>query len=250
MLICPILDCQPVASVGIASLSTYLEKLGHQVKLILINGQLKHSLSLEEIYESCSDFSPDIIGFSSVNSQYEIVIKIADYLKRRIKTPIVYGGSCPTVMPGECLSNESIDYVCVGEGEEALVEFLDRYERGDNCFDIANIWAKQNGKVIKNPVRPLTGLNSLYPLDFRAFEEMEQIIECRDGWFDYSLTRGCPFNCSHCQSAHLHNIYNRKYPVRYVSIDTAIKNLLEIIKTYRNIKFFNINDDLPPKKWT
>ena len=241
--ICPILDCQPVASVGIASLATQLKKSGHQVKLIVVNEELKYPLDLERIYRDCHKFSPDIIAFSSVNSQYEIVIQIADYFKDRTKIPIIYGGACPTVMPEKCISSKSIDFVCVGEGEEALLELLDRYGKGHNCLNIRNIWAKQDGKIIRNQVRPLAELNSFYPLDFSVFEGMEQILKHRDGWFDYSFIRGCPFRCSHCQSAHMRDIYNKDYPVRYVSIDTAIENLLGILKTYKNIELFNFNDD-------
>ncbi|MDD5013959.1 MAG: radical SAM protein [Atribacterota bacterium] len=244
LLIYPILDCQPVAPVGIASLATQLNKAGHQVKLIIINNELGYPLDLKRIYDDSCRFSADIIAFSSVNSQYEVVIKISKYLKNKLKTPIIYGGPCPTVMPEKCLKNKSIDFVCVGEGEEALIEFLDKYKNGDNYFDVQNIWAKKNGKIIENPPRPLKDIRNLYPLDFSVFEEMKKILKCRDGWFDYSLIRGCPFNCSHCQSAYIHKIYKNKYYVRHAPINTVIDNLKDIIAKYKdNIDFFNFNDD-------
>ncbi|MDD5005694.1 MAG: radical SAM protein [Candidatus Omnitrophica bacterium] len=244
LLIYPILDCQPVAPVGIASLATQLNKAGHKVKLIIINNELGYPLDPKRIYRDLCKFSADIIAFSSVNSQYEVVIKIADYLRSKINIPVIYGGPCPTVMPEKCLRNKSIDFVCVGEGEEAFIEFLDKYKNGKNYFDIPNIWFKQNGKMIKNPVRPPMDIKNLYPIDFSVFEEMKKILKCRDGWFDYSLIRGCPFNCSHCQSAYIHKIYKNKYYVRHAPIDIVIDNLKEIIAKYKgSIDFFNFNDD-------
>lgn len=242
-LICPILDCQPVASVGVASLATYLKRAGHEIKLLIVNEGLGFPLDLERIWKECSKFSPHITAFSSVNSQYETVIKIADYLKTKSKTPIIYGGACPTVMPQECLSNESVDFVCVGEGEEAFAELLNKYENGEDCRNIQSIWAKRDGQVIKNPIRPLGELNSFYPLDFSVYEEMEEILKHRDGWFDYSLIRGCPYQCAHCQSPYIQDIYGKNRSIRYASIDTVIENLREILRIYKGIEFFNFNDD-------
>lgn len=242
-LICPILDCQPVASVGIASLATYLKRTGHEIKLLIVNEELGFALDLGQIWRECTAFSPDIIAFSSVNSQYKTVIKIADYLKTKSKTPIIYGGACPTVMPDKCLSNKSIDFVCIGEGEEALVELLDKYEKGENCLNIQSIWAKQSGQIMKSPIRPLAELGGFYPLDFSVYEDMEKILEHRDGWFDYSLIRGCPYQCAHCQSPYIQDIYGRNRSIRYAPIDTVIENLQEILKVYKGIKFFNFNDD-------
>jgi len=240
----PILDCQPVAPVGIASLATQLNKAGHWVKLIIINNELGYPLDFKRIYADLRLFSADIIAFSSVNSQYEVVIKIAKYLKNKVKIPTIYGGPCPTVMPEKCIRNKSIDFVCVGEGEEAFIEFLDRYKNGNGYINIPNIWSKQNGKIIKNPPRPLVDMATLYPIDFGVFKEMKKILKCRDGWFDYSLIRGCPFNCSHCQSAYIHKIYKNKYHVRYAPINRVIDNLKDIIAEYKeNIDFFNFNDD-------
>jgi len=239
----PILDCQPVANVGIASLATHLKKSGHQAKLLIVNDEMGYPLDMGRIYVDCLEYSPDVIGFSSVNSQYEVIVEIADFLKKKLAIPTIYGGPCPTVMPEQCIENESIDFVCVGEGEEALVEFLEKYEKGSNCLEILNIWGKENGNVIKNPVRPLSSLDTYYPLDFGIYENMEEILEFRNGWFDYSLIRGCPYNCAHCQSAYIHAAYGRHFRVRYATIEKTIENLEDLINTYKNIRYFNFNDD-------
>lgn len=243
LFIIPILDCQPVATVGIASLATHLRRSGHQARLLIVNEELGHPLDLDGIHRDVLAYSPDLIGFSSVNSQYEVVIQIADYLRERTDIPSIYGGPCPTVMAEKCIRNASIDYVCVGEGEEALVEFLDRYEEGGDISHIPNIWAKENGSIVQNPVRPLGRLDAFYPLDFSIYEEMERILEFRNGWFDYSLIRGCPYNCAHCQSAYLHALYGRKFRVRYAPIERVVENLEDLLNAYRNIRYFNFNDD-------
>lgn len=45
--------------------------------------------------------------------------------------------------------------VCIGEGEEAICELLDRLERGESHSAVKNIYLKMNGNIIKNGVRAL-----------------------------------------------------------------------------------------------
>jgi len=244
VIIWPILNCEAVASVGLASIATQLEKSGHKVKIIIINKELGLPLDLEKIYSQCHLFSADIIGFSSVNSQYSVVIKIADFLKAKMNLPIVYGGPCPTITPEKCIENKSIDFVCVGEGEEALLELLKKISLRQDCSKIKNIWTKKSGHIVSNPTRPLTDLSILYPLNFSVFDNMSEILKRRNGWFDFSIMRGCPFNCSYCQNSFVHKLYGEKHGMRFAPIGKVIKNLADIIRKYKNIKYFNFNDDL------
>jgi radical SAM superfamily enzyme YgiQ (UPF0313 family) len=35
--------------------------------------------------------------------------------------------------------------VCIGEGEEALVELCDKMDRGEDYKDVGSVWVKDNG---------------------------------------------------------------------------------------------------------
>ena len=69
--------------------------------------------------------------------------------------PVIAGGPHPTALPEYVLQNKNIDMICVGEGEEAFAELLDRMEKGLDIYDTKNIWFKKDGEIIKNDLRDL-----------------------------------------------------------------------------------------------
>ena len=58
---------------------------------------------------------------------------------------------------------EHADMVCVGDGEEAVLELVNRMEKGDSYHDVRNIWVKKNGGIIKNQPRNLSRDLDVYP---------------------------------------------------------------------------------------
>ena len=59
----------------------------------------------------------------------------------------------PTFAPDICIEDENIDLVCVGEGENALIDLCKKIETGQDYSDVTNLWVKKDGKIIKkNPI--------------------------------------------------------------------------------------------------
>jgi anaerobic magnesium-protoporphyrin IX monomethyl ester cyclase len=152
---------------------------------------------------------------------------------------------------------------CLGEGEEALVELATKMENGQDFYDVPGIWFKENGKIIKNAMRPLIQNLDTIPLPDNDYANKyllcgRHILPMNDDLLmKYSArkkktyktlpTRGCLFECTYC----CHSAYKKLYPnqnyIRKRSIDNVIKELMEV-KNADRIKlcddhFFSYNEE-------
>ena len=48
------------------------------------------------------------------------------------------------------MKNGHADYICRGEGEDAVMEMCKRLISGDRIDDVLNFWVKGNGQIYKN----------------------------------------------------------------------------------------------------
>ena len=60
--------------------------------------------------------------------------------------------------------------ICVGEGEEALVDVCEYMIRGADVANLPNIWTQKGGQIKKNPMRSPVNINDLPFLDYDIFE--------------------------------------------------------------------------------
>jgi radical SAM superfamily enzyme YgiQ (UPF0313 family) len=243
---------------GIAALSAYIkENSHHEVGLIDFLGKVqpnyfKHQLERE---------TPDVIAFSVMSVYWSLVKQMATLAKEVTDVPIICGGYHPTFAPEEVIAHPSIDALCRGEGEEALLEFLNALESGDDYTHIKNLWIKSDGKIIKNDVRPL-----IQDLDKLPFWDRELFNV--DKWFGktsgtimdmykpervitVASGRGCYFNCTYCSNKAMQEMYRKKG--RYVRI-RSVDNLLaemRILKERFEPDYFEAEEELfaTNKEW-
>lgn len=135
--------------------------------------------------------------------------------------PIVWGGMHPTILPRQTLESGFMDYIVIGEGEEAFLNLLnylaDKYVNGEMFLSKHNRNFKYNY---------LADLNSAGYVDFSAYRIREDYFVKRDGFkraFTLETSRGCPYNCYYCHNS----IY--KKPYRGMSPD----KVLELINTLK-----------------
>ena len=110
----------------------------------------------EEMLAELRELSLDshLIGISLMSNQMMQAISITEYLKSHgISAPIIWGGVQPTVEPEECL--KFADMVCIGEGEEAIVELAHRMEENRPYLQTNNIWFNTSNGIVRNELRPL-----------------------------------------------------------------------------------------------
>src|SRR5512145_1731907 len=120
----PNINTQVGFNYGISYISSYLKAEGIETHLLNINEKLGYPLDLERIKEDVLSIKPDVIGFSVLTNQYKYALEIANSIKTYIDVPIIFGGIHATMDPQETLSQPCVDYICVGEGEEAFLELI------------------------------------------------------------------------------------------------------------------------------
>jgi len=109
--------------------------------------------------------APRIIGLSvltiSSKRAYELAAKIK---KLDSKALIVLGNIHPTVLPEEALSYNDVDLVVRGEGEETLLELVQRITNKEDFTACRGISYKQGDQVHTNPDRSfIVNLDDLPP---------------------------------------------------------------------------------------
>lgn len=139
--------------------------------------------------------------------------------------PIVWGGMHPTILPQQTLESEFIDYIVIGEGEEAFLNLL-RYLAGRH-IDREMFLSKHNCNF---EYHYIADLNSAGYVDFSTYKIGDEYFVKRDGFkkaFTLETSRGCPYNF------YCHNSIFKK-PFRALSPNKVLE-LIDTLKSDYNI---------------
>lgn len=234
--------------IQIGALSAYLKRNNHETSLLnlIIPAKLKES-HFKQIEKKMEEVKPHVIGFSVYEMTFFWVKEIATFIKRKYGTTIIAGGYYPTLVPEDVISENSIDLVCRGEGENALTELLNMMLRGEERTNISNLWIKKNGKIYKNNIRPLMeDLNDLpYPdrevLDYQS--HLDSIAERGQRVSKFIVSRGCPYICTYCSNKYFKQLYSNKDKyVRIRTVDNVLDEISNVVKKY-NFEYIGFHDD-------
>lgn len=245
----PNINTQVGFNYGLAFISAVLKQHGHTTKLLNINEKLGEIPTEEQVVQLVKDYNPDLIGFSSVTTQYMHTLRFARAIKSSCNIPVLCGGVHATMVSEEVIREDCFDYACVGEGEEAILELVSRLENGEDTSSIPNIWAKKDGKIIKNNVRRFTDISKLPMKDYELFD-LQRLIDVEDGWVRLMASRGCPYKCTYCFNHKMVERYkeetnsHRLNYLRRHDVDEVLSEIDYILNRYKNIKMFIFDDDL------
>jgi len=262
-----------IYSYGLRILSSCLREKGHDTRVIFMlpDKQRSHGDKFKTKYdqeavrnllELCSDSG--LIGISLMSNQFMQAIQITELLKTiGIPAPIVWGGVQPTVEPEECL--EFADIVCLGEGEEALVELANRMECREPYLDTRNMWFKTKESIVRNPLRPLIQDLDVIPFPDYSFKD-HFIIQGRDVKkltvemflsfqgerfrgdgrsipYMFMTSRGCPSSCTYCGNSAYKRLYPGQNLLRWRSDNNIIEELRMIQREVARISYLYMVDD-------
>ena len=172
---------------------------------------------------------PNIIGFSLFSQSKRLNFKLASEIKEKFShIPIIMGGIHVNVDPPAVLNLDYVDYICVGEGEVALVQLMKTLANGENASQVQNIGWKNDGEMFFNPLRPVESLDKLPFPDWDSFEPYHQYGPYRGKLLKMAtveFSRTCPHHCSYCgnkiigehyRNSGLTSTYRHKSPKRWV----------------------------------
>lgn len=230
----------PQEMLGVMYLSRAIKDAGHDAKCLFIPDR--------DWLKKVEEYNPDVVLYSMTTGMH---LYFAD-VNRKVKEVVpnvwaIAGGPHPTFSP-EYVETDGMDAICRGEGELAIVEFLNRLAEGKSVADCQNFHVKdrETGEITRNELRPLVP-----QLEDLGFPDRDVIYEAGAIYRNtdrkvFVTQRGCPMPCSFCFH---HSLKKKVYAARnsdYVrkrSVSHVIDEINDVRKKYP-LKFVHFLDDI------
>jgi len=173
---------------GQAHLAAALRAAGHRARVLIA----RDPVALADNVLTAGD---ELAAFSLTTGRERWALRAMGRLRQ--KAPHVRqiaGGPHATFFP-EFIEQAPVDALCRGEGEAAIVA----YAAGENPARIANLWARTDGKIVRNELGPLPKLDELPPPDLRIyFDAYPRLRRFYRHLYPMIAGRGCPNACAYC----------------------------------------------------
>jgi radical SAM superfamily enzyme YgiQ (UPF0313 family) len=236
------------AKPGVMALSAVLKSAGFDCRVVVADLE-------RDVVRAALKLEPDVVAFSITTGEYPFMKEVGTRLRETYDKPIICGGPHPTFYP-EVISDPYLDALCQGEGDEAMLAYLQALQNGEPTETIANLWVKKDGAVHKNDVRPLVGEMDELPFFDRNLYKSYGLYRRRGYdllYHNVIMTgRGCPKACSFCFCPTYNAMYRGKgRVVRRRSVPNIVRELKQMQES-DHVSFITIDDDsftLAPKKW-
>jgi radical SAM superfamily enzyme YgiQ (UPF0313 family) len=257
---------------GLRVMASYLNKNGHNASIVFlpppkINYYYNYPESVyNDLYEIIKD--ADIVGLSFVTYFVSQAKFITKFIHEKSGIPVIWGGIHATSQPEESL--EYADFVCLGEGEEAMLTLLNKMNEGEDYTTTRNFFLKNNENIIKNDVLPLSRNLDKYP--FPMYDTNREYIRVDDriinknpditrdlfkvsgnffGFPDREFhtyitlgSRGCRHHCTYCGNNTLNKLYhNETGIVRHRSCEHLISELEFMLNKFPYVDLIQFFDD-------
>jgi len=215
----------------------------------------------EHIIRHLVDITKDshIIGITLMDNYFQCGIKLTRALKKKSNL-VLWGGVFPTLEPE--LALQYADALCIGEGEDAMLELVRKMDAGQTLNSIPNIWIKGGQRPESKYVTDVSTLPlpDYGPEGHFVYSEKEQKIvslETCDEYANYifrkhkevglvtvyriETTRGCPHNCTYCANNIFKKIISPK--LRSKTVDQIKREIRWVKDKFPSINSIGIEDD-------
>ena len=215
-------------------ISAFVKKEGFDCDLILAG-------ETRDLIGPIREKKTDVIAFPVFTGEHHWVAQQAIRIKKALpRVQILLGGPHVTYYPEEAIKCEAVDFLALGEAEEAIAELLNAQSShtrhpesaypprkhlrgGGTClagrrvggrneevsYSISNIWRRDGSEIHKEEMGPLVeDLDSLPNPDRSIYYQYPFLAKASVKQF---LTgRGCPYSCAFCANAMLRKLYKGK----------------------------------------
>jgi len=234
----------PYTPLGIGYLSAVIRQSDHEV---VVYSQDIYHYSDEHLTKYLDDNDFDAVGISSIAGyfQYRKMINLSKAInksKNRDNFIFIIGGTMFTPEPVYFLNKLDADIAVLGEGEETIVELMNKKF---NCADFKNIkgiaYCESDNVVINSRRETIKNIDDipmpaydLFPMDFYKLMRFPSA-----DYNDYTATilsgRGCLFRCNFC--------FRSDPGFRPRSGENILKEI-EYLKSKHNINYIIFSDEL------
>lgn len=246
-----------MSSDGSRLISALLKRAGHDVKSIFL--ARREPLGYERAELECVSeiLKESDLAMIAVTSSYSIrAVQVTDYIRKKYPgMQVIWGGPHCISVPE--LGLRYADGVCFSEGDQVIVEVVNKMEKGINYLDTPNMAFKVNGSnVVNNVLPPFSDLDSLpyydydlenqFLLDRSLIEMTKERLRERLYSYPYDIpilyfvtSRGCPHSCAYCNNCRYVSMFGSN-TMRFYSVDRILQELqydLECFDFYRIVAF-------------
>lgn len=252
-----------IPPLGLLYLAAYLKESKYQPLIIdsVVEGASNTYIVSQDVLCRGLSFKdiivriPKDVGMIGITNLFSFAFPVVRGLTIAIKksypfTPIVVGGAHPSGIPTETVSEPSIDFVVISEGENTFIKLIENFKNLEAIKKIDGLAYKDEyGKACVTPkTKFIEDLDSLpFPArELIPIEKYYQISEAhgpnQQKWTPILSSRGCPYKCAFCTS----KLWNRKYRIR--SAENVLSEIEECIKKYGITEFHFEDENLTVNK--
>ncbi len=175
------------------AIGTALLHAGYEV--VMIDERMDHEPREELKREMDGALFVGVSG--KLGGQCVFMEEVCAFVKQHdLDCTVLAGGWFAGLYPDQTITSENIDIAVIGPGDYSIVEVADRLLAGESLEGVENVYAKEDGRVIKNHVGDLPRIENTHPIQWKLFG-MERYVHPH-GWVNTFTSRGCPGGCTFC----------------------------------------------------
>lgn len=227
----------------VLALGTHLEKNGH--KTIIIDQRVEDNW--KGLLESTLANTDVIcVGISSMTGPQITGGIEASKLVKSVSPdiPVVWGGVHPSLMPEQTAANEFVDIVVIGEGEDTIVELVQKLDKKESIESVRGICYKAKGEVVRTSQREFFDIEKLelpdyHLLDMSKYTTPDLFTTSTAGTkIPYMTSRGCSFRCTYC-----YNLAYNERKFRGMTPEKVVDQIKTITERYNTSDIFLLDDN-------
>jgi anaerobic magnesium-protoporphyrin IX monomethyl ester cyclase len=258
----------PLSSDGSRLIAALLKRANHPVTSVFLTRREPVDYEPDELKQLDEILKDTDLVMVAVYSSYAIrAVQVTEFIHTNYPgMKVIWGGPHCISVPE--LSLRYADAVCFSEGDEAVVDLVNRMDAGSDYLDTPNMAFRVDGTSTVNEARPpFSDLDSLpyydYDLDDHFMLDRDLLPMTKDKLKErlvgypyhvpilyFVTSRGCPYRCAYCNNCRYLSMFGHN-AMRFHSVDRVIEELEHTLTHLDFFRFVGFGDDdffMRPKK--
>jgi radical SAM superfamily enzyme YgiQ (UPF0313 family) len=214
---------------GLSVIAACIERAGHEVRCWVVSPDAPLASIAHEIVE---EFGCEMAAASAVTTQFPLIASLCQQIKSlKPSNPILLGGVHATIRPQECIAHPAIDAVCIGEGEDIAVAWVNALACGTQPAGIPGAWIKIPGRIEVDRRAPAAFRTDLDQLPLINYAHWERWVDPGKHNMRVVVGRGCPYSCTYCSNHAIRVMQEGPY-VRFRSPGNILAEIEMLLRRY------------------